>query len=288
MGKVYFGNETKQTWIKAPQSGLKANTNGWTKESVLLNGRAFVRRSNASHRRFDMSWLGDMNAAGLEDSLQTIKDFYDGVYGPGPFYWIDPYAADSNILPPHWANPSLSELNWPSIASNVAATYIPEAVGNNYPGKYMEFDTTNDYQSTEELTLIIPQDYTLNFGWHGPTGSASSAVTITPYLRSTGLADTAITPVRLNAGSTTKTNTKIKGDTYSYVKISIATTLASTVSITSMFAQILPENDTVAAGPFLSGRGTTGLEFVQSPQIEYYSANIGEGRIGMSTTLVEV
>lgn len=288
MGKVYFGNESKQTWINAPQTGMKASSNGWIKESVLLSGRAFVRRSKASHRKFDMSWLGELNAPALEDSLQTIKDFYDGVYGDGPFYWLDPYAVDTNLLPPHWANPAISETGWPSLVPGLTEIYVPETVANNYPAKYVEFDTADGYESSEVLTLIIPKDYTLNFGWHGPASGSAAGVRIVPYLRSTGAADTALNPAKLTAGGTVRTNTKVKGDTYSHVKIYIATTLASTVQITGMIAQILPENDAVASGGFLSGRGTTGLEFTQAPQIEYYSSAIGNGRIGMSTTLIEV
>lgn len=162
MSKVYFGNTTKQTWIKAPSTGLKADSIGWSKESLLLNGRAIVRRSNASHRRFDMSWLGEMNDSDIEQSLQTIKDFYDGVYGNGPFYWLDPYAVDSNLLPPHWATPSLSENGWPNLAPGLVQYFVPEAVSNNFSGKYIEIETTDDYESTEKLTVIIPSGHNFN------------------------------------------------------------------------------------------------------------------------------
>lgn len=288
MGKVYFGNATKQSWIVSPQTGLKADSTGWSKETQLLDGRAFVQRSKASHRRFEMSWLGAMNEVDLEASLSTIKEFADGHYGDGPFYWLDPYAIDTNILPPHWATPSLSESAWPDIAPGIEKVYVPEVVARNYPMKYVEFDTVNDYQSTKELTIIIPKNYSLNFGWHGPSGSSSTGVRITPVLRADGYDATPLNPARIDAGSATRTNTKIKGDTYSHVRISIATTVASTLKITSMFAQVLPEDSSVATGDFLTGRGTTSLEFAGSPQIEYYSSNIGNGRIGMSATLIEV
>jgi hypothetical protein len=36
------------------------------------------------------------------------------------------------------------------------------------------------------------------------------------------------------------------------------------------------------------GRGTIGLEFASFPEIEYYSANINDGQVGMSVTLAEV
>lgn len=288
-GKVFFGNINKQVWIVAPQSGMTAGSQNWSKETPLLDGSTFVRRSKRSHRRFEMSWLGEMNTAEITDSLQTIKEFADGQYGSGPFYWLDPYAVESNILPPHWATPSLAEMNWPDLAPEIAEKFfVPETVARNHPLKYVEFDTTAGYESTEKLTLILPPNYDLNFGWHGPAGSANAAVRIVPYYRADGMPGTAVNPVRIDAGSATRTNTKIKGDTYSYVEIFIATTSASTVKLTSMTAQILPEALSVAVGDFVSGRGTTGVEFATAPQMEYYSAKIGNGRIGMSASLVEV
>lgn len=289
MGKVYFGNETKQTWIKAPATGMKADSVGWSKETQLLNGRAFVRRSKASHRKFDMSWLGALNDADLENSLQTIKNFYDGLYGDGPFYWLDPYATDTNLLPPHWAAPMLAESKWPELVPGLVQYFVPETVAKNYPSKYLEFDTTDNYESTQQLTIIIPKDYALNFGWHGPADGASTGVRIVPYLRTTGEAATALNPAKITAGGSVRTNTKILGDTYSHVKIFVATTTATTgVKITGMIAQVLPELVAVSTGDFIVGKGTTSLEFLGAPQIEYYSSAIGDGRIGMSTSLIEV
>ena len=74
MSSVYFGNANNQTWIKAPRTGMNAPTVGWSNQGTLLSGKAFVKRSTASHRRFDMSWLGSRNDPDQERSLQTIKD----------------------------------------------------------------------------------------------------------------------------------------------------------------------------------------------------------------------
>lgn len=43
--QVYFGNASKQTWIKAPASGMKASSSSLITEQQLLNGRTFVNRS---------------------------------------------------------------------------------------------------------------------------------------------------------------------------------------------------------------------------------------------------
>ena len=288
-GQVYFGNKNKQAWIKAPNSGMKASANGFVTESQFLNGGGAVSRSRASHRKFSSTWTGSMNTSVTAENLNLIKDFADGLYGDGPFYWIDPFAADQNILPPHWAAPMLAEKDWTDLsAGTIVPTFVSATVANNYPSKYAQYVTTNGYQSALKLTLVLPVDYSLSFGWHGPSGSSSSGIRIVPYLRSTGLADTALNPTRIDAGSTTRTNIKIKGDTYTHVEIFLATTTASTVKITAMIAQVLPENLSVPVGSFISGRGTSGLEFASFPQIDYYSSSINDGWIGMAVDWLEV
>lgn len=287
MSGVYFGNKDKQLWIKAPKTGLKANNTGKIVQNDYLSGRSSVKRSRASKRDYNPSWLGYQNS---EDgtSIYVLKDFADGLYGDGPFYFLDPYAVDQNVLPPHWAAPMLTERDWPSLSSDFSASFTAESVTNNYPIRYATYETPDDYESTNKLTIIIPQDYALNFGWHGPAAGSSTGVRVVPYLRSTGAADTAINPPKLATNVNGRTNIKIKGDTYSYVEIFIATADASTVNITGMIAQILPETASVAQGGFISGRGTTAIEFSQIPEIEYYSAAIGDGLIGLSAGWVEV
>ncbi len=287
-GKVYFGNATKQGWIKAPLSGMKAGSQGWITETQLLSGRLHAKASNASHRRFEASWVGDMNDTDLEQSLSTIRDYASGLYGRGPFYFLDPFASNQNVMPEHWAAPMLTENDWPAI-SDLTASYVDSTVlTNNYPIRYAEYDMPAAYESTKVLTLIIPQGYRLHFGWHGPAASPSSGVRILRYKRSDGLADVALDPTRINVGGSTRTNTVINGDTYSRVEIFLASTAGGTVQISAMIAQILPTALTVESGGFVSGRGTTGLVFSQKPQIDYYSSAVNKGQIGMATGWLEV
>ena len=286
--QVYFGNASKQTWIKSPTSGMNASSKGWSSQVDLLNGRASIIKSTASHRVLSPSWVGSLNAADLSESLQTIKDFSDGLYGDGPFYWVDPFAAATNILPPHWAAPMLTASDWPNLATGLTPSFTDQFVANNFPMRYATYVTSGAYASTNKLTLIIPTGYKLHFGWHGPSGNSSTGVRVVPYLRSTGLADTALNPTKITAGSAVRTNTQVSGTTYSHVEIFIASAATATIDITGMIAQILPIGSSVASGSFLSGRGTTALEFSSKPTIEYYSSNINNGQIGMSAEWVEV
>jgi hypothetical protein len=292
-GKVYFGNTNFQTSIDAPVTGLKATSSGYSSVTNLLNGRNFVRRSYGSARTFSASWLGSLNSTDLTVSLQTIKDFADGLYGSGNVYWVDPYAATSNIMPPHWAAPMLNETDWPSLSATVTPTFVANTYTNNYPIKRAVYSLGAGHADTKKLTLIIPSTHTLNFGWHATaasvTASSAAGIRIVPY-NLTGVAQTAVNPTSILAGDTQRTNQTFDGSTTSRVEIFLANGAASTsvANIVAMIAQILPTGTSVATGGFISGRGTTALQFGSPVEIEYYSANVNNGQAGLSTTLVEV
>ena len=286
-GVVYFGTKDKQSWIKSPSSGMRANSVGWATKTQLLNGRASVRRSKASHREFNAEWFGDLNS-GLDSSLQEIKNYSNGLYGDGPYYFLDPYAASQNVLPPHWAAPMLTENDWPNLATDIVPVFTKSYEDNGFPFKYVTYTVTTGYVSTNKLVLIIPEGQTLNFGWHGPATAETTGIRIVPYDRMTGNADVAIDPERIDIGGTTRTNTTINGTDYSYVEIFLAADTDQDIKISAMIAQILPTGSSVATGGFIAGKGTTELEFENSPEIEYYSAAIGGGQIGMSVNWIEV
>jgi hypothetical protein len=50
---------------------------------------------------------------------------------------------------------------------------------------------------------------------------------------------------------------------------------------------LLPSGISPSIGNFIPGRGTTGLQFASFPEIEYYSASVNDGQIGMSATFAE-
>lgn len=287
--KVYFGNSDTQVWINAPRTGLQAASNGFVSKQQLISGRSHVRRSQASHRTFAPSWLGSMNESSIEDSLQTIKDFSDGVYGPGPFYWVDPFASKTNILPPHWAAPSLTSKDWPGIAAFEPFEFVPTATNNlNYPATSANFQHPTGAITPVKLRLIIPSGYSLYFGWHGTIDSGAGTFAIDRHLKTGTVSKLLTTPILVTSSS--RTNVIVSGDTTSMVDIYLNKETAETcdVTVAGMIAQILPSNAFPEQGGFISGRGTTGIEFSAPVQIEYYSAMVNNGQIGMSTEWTEV
>ncbi len=288
--KVYFGNAQSQCWIPAPLTGLKVDSEGFLVENQLLNGRTHVKRSGANHRAFSVSWNGSLNADTREDSLHTIKDYADGIYGDGPFYWLDPYAIDTNLLPPHWASPMLSLGDWPSICSIGSAELVDtEDNTKNYPYKSLKLTLTEQEESTTKLTLIVPTGHKLHFGVHGELLSGGARVVLRQYPRAGGSAVDLNTTVLAN-NSAIRTNAQVNGNTYSRVEILVKNPSGtdSELVISGMIAQVLPEADSVEQGDFWSGRGTSALQFTQLPNIEYYSAAINNGQVGMSANFKEV
>jgi hypothetical protein len=293
-GKVYFGNEEKQTWILAPKADMSTVSTSKTTITDLLNGRRHVKRSHGASRSFPVSWLGSMNSSDMTESLHTIKDFADGLYGTTKLHWLDPFAMESNILPPHWAAPMLAETDWPPLIEGnvVVSASTAYASTNSYPSKKAtyNFPLTNP---AKELTIIIPPGYTFHFGWHSDTAGISGTTAPGVKLRQQARSDGAFTnlwPVSLAGGGSTRTNISISGTLYSKVIISIASesTSPGTLNIQAMIGQILKDGISPESGGFISGRGTTALEFSDSVEIQYYTAAMMDGMIGLSTTLMEV
>ena len=300
MSSVYFGNDIHQAWIKAPQTGLKAINQGWSSETQLLNGRTHIRRSEASHRRFTMNWIGPMND--VENSLHIVRDFANGLYGDGPFFWNDPYATTSNLFDPTWASPALT------IDSNIAGI-CPDGVGvtktkiltSSEEGVTALGNNTQDYPAytakfvapgsptleSNKFTFYIPEGYTLWLGMHGSHGTAGAA-SYKPYKN--GTAGTVANMTPLTVTSTSRVNTPISSSTADKVEVYLRkiTSGSCTFYVNAFVAQLLKTGVSPTPGKFVSGRGTTGLEFASLPEIEYYSANINNGQIGMSVTMAEI
>jgi hypothetical protein len=232
-----------------------------------------------------------MNTASIEDSVYTIKDFADGLYGEGPFYWLDPYAIDTNLFPPNWAAPMLSGEDWGALSTVGAASKVTTAANtNDYPYKSLRLTFGAAIaESTNQFRIIIPENFKLHFGWHGVQTSGGATIVLRGYDRDTG-ASTDVASVPLAVTSKIRTNTQMSGDTYSHVDIFVKnpSASASVIDIAGMILQILPETDSVEQGGFISGRGTTSLEFAKTPEMEYYSAKINGGQIGITAAFVEV
>jgi hypothetical protein len=300
MSRVYFGNKNHQSWIKAPLSGMNASPQSFSESSVFLNGGASVRRSRGSHRVFEMGWNGSMNNPGNINDLSIIKDFADGLYGEGPYYWVDPYAMDQNLFAPGWAAPFMSiDFEWSGLCPDLedspvtretVLTSTVTGIGTNtegYPYKSAKYSVAGPNGESYKYTFIIPDGYTLHLGLHGKHGSTGGAFA-TPY-NASGVAGTDVQLTALGVDTTTRVNTSFASTSAKRVDFYLKKTGSPPCEffIVGLIAQLLPTGVTPATGKFISGRGTQQLEF-SDMSIDYVSAAINNGQIGMSATLTEV
>jgi hypothetical protein len=300
MSRVYFGNKNHQSWIKAPLSGMSASPQPFSETSAFLNGGASVRRSRGSHRVFEMGWNGSMNNPGNINDLSIIKDFADGLYGDGPYYWVDPYAMDQNLFAPGWAAPFMSiDFDWSGLCPDLedspvqretVLTSAVTGIGTNtegYPYKSAKYTVAGPNAESYKYTFIIPDGYTLHLGLHGKHGSTGGAFA-TPY-NASGVAGTDVQLTALGVDTTTRVNTSFASTTAKRVEFYLKKTASGQCEffIVGLIAQLLPTGVTPPTGKFISGRGTQQLEF-SDMSIDYVSAVINNGQIGMSATLTEV
>lgn len=266
-------------WVPCPNSPLESVSEGVSTDTRLLSGGSFVHRSLSSRRQYTPVWDGSA------DELQPIQDLYNGIYGDGPFYFIDP-AATSNVLPPHWAAPMLST-NGMTLVKGVTGVRSPTTVPATYNPPPFQVTYTLPTatpvfgDTTPRATVAIPPDRILNLRiWGSATGSA--LVRINAYNRATGVglaADYVPSSVGVQGIYT--------GAVVSHIEIWVTklSTVLSTITLGAMRASI----NLVNTPPIVwsSGKGISGVQFLGSLGHTTYQA-VGVGRESMNATLVEV
>ena len=98
MNTILFGTLTHMLPIPYPKSGATWDQVRDAEETALISGGRHVYRAPTPFRRYSLSY------AGGTVGLQNLIDFYNGVYGDGPFYVLDFNYAAGNLLPTRWAS----------------------------------------------------------------------------------------------------------------------------------------------------------------------------------------
>jgi hypothetical protein len=84
--------------IPYPKSGVTWDQIRDSEETALVSGGRHVYRAPTPFRKYNLSYSGGTVG------LQNLIDFYNGVYGDGPFYVLDLNYAAGNVLPTRWAS----------------------------------------------------------------------------------------------------------------------------------------------------------------------------------------
>lgn len=276
---MWFGSRSYPQWIPCPAADTDMNSVGWSTKAQYLNGRAFVRRSATSHREYQFSWNLTSKAA-----LQPIYDYAAGVYGPAPYYFIDPASYDGNILPEWWAAPGMATIDAPILFG----TTIPTVIANTnqtqgYPTIGAVY-TTSVGPAKQTLYIPIVPGYVFWIGAH-TTMTGTSKVTITPYTGTT--AGTPVNLTSLSVSTTTRVNASVSSAS-GYTGVEITLTGTGTATLYGLIAQMLLVGVTPPTGGFIGGQGNSGCDFEETPTRHVYSQAVGLDLIGASALLTEI
>jgi hypothetical protein len=260
---MWFGTRDYAAWIQCPSVEMPSSKEAWNSTGTFLNGGAYGRSSTAAHKRYNMSW-GIIN----RDEARKILDFADRLYGDGPFYWVDPFVAEYNMLPQWFASPSQGITDGIPLNGDVRGTAIgtPDNT-NGYPVKSIVY-TVNPAVPTVPVWVPIPPGYRAWVGAHGSDGTGGT-VQVRPTTGPTSY-DTTYTLTLLPVTSTIRVDATFGGGAVTGIELSLAG--SGTITLSGIMVQILPVGVTPEPGGFISGQGHSGCSFVEQPEYVPYSA----------------
>lgn len=277
MTDMWFGNKQHMMWIPCPAVGADYTRRGSSRSTGLLNGGLAQKTSLSGAKAFDLSW-----SRASRDDLRPITDFAEGVYGPGPFYWADPFTMNKNVLAQSFATPSLG--GYDGVVLN-GADYRPELTPTSanslgYPAESAIYTMTLTDEPLRHF-VPIPPGFTAWVGFHGVAGTGGK-VQVHPVV-APGVSGSAVDLTPLSVTSSTRFNASFDSDDNFGIEIALGGD--GSVTISGIMVQLLPTGATPAAGGFISGQGHSGCTFENHPSLEAYS--VAFDLVGMSATLVE-
>lgn len=182
---LWFGTEEKMEWFKTPSRGADTSPAGWDSEGTTLNGGGYVFNSFGSHKQYQFDW-GSSNARVV---AQKMKSYADGSYGRGYIYFVDPTIYDHNVLPAHWADPSMGiDYEGNAIVAGVEPTGVPTGTNSNdLPVQAAQFNLNTipvGFRGKAQAVYVpIPEGHTLSLGamysFTGSGGVFASPVLLT-------------------------------------------------------------------------------------------------------------
>jgi len=282
VASIWFGTRGYETWVKAPMAGGDHSRVGFSGGIPYLNGGAGVVASQSAHREYAWTWSNGTT----RDELRAIIDFAEGVYdsqdGINLIYFIDQMTYDTNVLPQHWATPSLGANDGMplllDVDPNLADTPANEL---RYPARGAVYTVGTERQ---ELYIPIPPGYVAWVGVHG-SATGAAAVEVTPVR---GYASGApFNATLLGVTDQTRVVDQVAAsDSVSGLTLTLSVTASDVLTIYGLIVQVLPAGAMPKRGGFISGQGHSGCQFAQHPTETPYSS-LGAGAVGATAKLVE-
>lgn len=265
--KMWFGTVERMTWIPCPAINAGLGSSRWLATGGFLNGGAYQRQSTIGAKTYSFSWNPQQ-----AENLYELEGYFDGIHGQGPIYFVDPFAAKSNVLPSWLAAPGTMAGNAPSFGGTQRVTRI--LTGTNplgYPAQSGQVTVGAAFGPYKSYTVPVPPGYSLHLGVHGSyTGTARVTVNGTTL------------PV-LPISSVQRTNTILPGGVFHNISVAGEGML----TLAGIIGQILPDGTTPEPGGFIPGQGNSGVRLSGNPTVTGYSAALANASIGMTAEFVE-
>lgn len=267
-GRMWFGNLERMQWVPCPKIEMGTSTNHSVVESDFLNGGAAVRRSATGSRRYEMEWnlTSDQN-------LDFIESYWEGVWGPGPYYFLDPQAMQTNIFPAAWAQPRVALDDGPKLIFDqkptefVGTSVIGASLPNwNGPTTGVQYNVTST-SLIQELTVPLPPGYSISL----LCDQVLTADSLMSYSQDGG----AWTPFGV---------TELTAATGGSI-VRFAFSGEGNTALLSLLGRVYPAGQPSMVDRFISGKGNSGCEFVQYDRLTYSAAL---DLIGGAATMREV
>ena len=269
--ETWFGTMGHERWIPTPAINPDYSRTGFSSSSQYLNGGAGVRDSKSAHNVYVLSW----GAAKSRDAVRKITDFADGVFdeadGIELIYWIDPMAADLNVLPQGWAFPAQASEDGVPLIEDSRPKAVPTSINDlYYPARSAQY-TIKASSKTLTQYVPIPPGHAAWVGIHGEV-SAAGRIRVQPMV-GRAASGSPVVPTVLAVTDSTLVNTSFSSASYSGIRLELTPVVSDTVfTVSGMIVQILPIGQAPLAGEYISGQGHSGCQFVGKPQKTPYSA----------------
>lgn len=283
--RMWFGTMGQETWVPSPAIDPPYSRGGYTSNVPSLIGGTTIDTSKNAHNLYALTWN-----KGHRDDLRPIMDFADGVYDTAPgvnlIYWVDPVAADRNVLPQHWATPALGTEDAPSLLlGNPPQPTATGANGYRLPARGARYARTSS-DTTRKLYIPIPPGYTL---WAGAIGDSGADQQVIVRDVAGGVATSTTHPLtRLTGTDGTLVNLSLARNeaTRTGVQFELAVGSAATFTLTALTALLLPTGISPRVGvPWASGQGHSGCQFATRPALAPHSVKLD--LVALQATLEE-
>lgn len=295
---MWFGTQDYSLWVPTPLSGADVSPKAWGDNGTLLNGSGYALNSFNSHKEYNFSW----RQSSSREVAQRMKSFFDGSYGRGKIYFIDPLTMDMNVLPARWADPSITcDFEGPRLVPGVDPTSVANsgfetfglpvrAAQFNLAGATPVSSTAPVLNDSNSVYIPIPDGYTLHLGANYSSTSSLAGVYYTPISQGGVATSTSYRLIPLDNATNVLSNSYSKQPGIIGVRVWIGKTSSTTATVTvgGMSAVLYPTGvNLLDREPrWYGGQGNAGVRFAGPPTYINHNGRDG-GQVEYAATFVE-